>query len=177
MGNVVLVNELDISVGVSAKQQAHVMGLLHRAFSVFIFNSKGELLLQKRAESKYHSGSLWTNTCCSHPDLGEEVKVVAERRLFSEMGIRTELTFLFKKLYKLPLSNGLIEHELDHVFYAISDDIPVLDPAEASDFKYVSRENLAADIALHPFLYTEWFKILWSKVFESLDSKMMKQLK
>ena len=171
MGNVVLVDESDVSVGIAEKQQAHIKGLLHRAFSVFIFNEAGELLLQKRAKNKYHSGGLWTNTCCSHPDLGEDVKVVAERRLQSEMGINCELTFLFTELYELPLENGLVEHELDHVFYGNSNELPVLDPEEAMDFKYASFEELSREVLLDPSGFTEWFKILWEKVFESVKAK------
>jgi len=159
MEYVVLVDEKDNRTGVMEKNQAHLEGKLHRAVSVFVFNSRTELLLQQRSHTKYHSGRLWTNTSCSHPRPGETNFEAATRRLFEEMGIRCELTEAYSFVYRAVLDNNMIEYEFDHVFIGISDIMPTPDPAEVADWKYMDTTQLKADIAEHPDRYTEWFKI------------------
>lgn len=156
---VVLVTEDDEAIGLMPKLEAHEKGVLHRAFSVFIFNTKNEMLLQRRAFGKYHSEGLWSNTCCSHPLPGEAVHDGAVRRLREEMGIEADLKFLYTFQYRADLENGLTENELDHVFYGVTDAIPAIDPAEASDYKYLTVPEIQADIVQNPHAYTEWFKI------------------
>jgi len=156
---VVLVNEDDKELGFMEKLLAHRHGSLHRAISVFIFNTRGQLLLQQRASGKYHSAGLWTNTCCSHPRRGEGTRDAAMRRLKEEMGIAAALTPAFTFIYNAALDNGLTEHELDHVFIGVTDEAPVLDSAEVSAWKYVAVDELMSDISAHPESYTEWFKI------------------
>ncbi|ACT93255.1 isopentenyl-diphosphate Delta-isomerase [Dyadobacter fermentans] len=156
---VVLVTENDEAIGLMPKLEAHEKGVLHRAFSVFIFNSNSEMLLQRRAFGKYHSEGLWSNTCCSHPLPGEAVHDGAVRRLREEMGIHADLEFLYTFQYRADLENGLTENELDHVFYGVSDAVPAIDPAEASEYKYLTMDEIQADIAQNPHSYTEWFKI------------------
>ena len=146
MENVILVDEKDNQVGLMPKLEAHQKGLLHRAFSVFIFNSDYKLLLQKRASSKYHSGGLWTNTCCSHPRDGEDIIDAANRRLNEEMGIKTSLRKVFDFIYTAELDNNLIENEFDHVFYGVYDTDPILNKEEAEDYKWIDMETLKNDI-------------------------------
>lgn len=148
------------------KMEAHRLGLLHRAFSVFIFNKKGELLLQQRAFNKYHSGGKWTNTCCSHPNPGEDTLDAAHRRLNDEMGMKCELHYTFNFVYRAELEDGLLEHEFDHVFWGISDHDPIPEPKEAAAFKFMSMEDLASDIKLNPGQYTEWLKICFEQVIQ-----------
>lgn len=157
---VILVDAEDNPVGTMEKMEAHEKGLLHRAFSVLIFNSKGELLLQKRASSKYHSGGLWTNTCCSHPAPNETVAVAAKRRLKEEMGIDLQPVFAYKFTYKAPLDQNLIEHEVDHVFTATFDGVPQVNTHEVEDWKFVEISQLLHDIQAHPDRYTPWFKLI-----------------
>lgn len=159
MEQVILVDEQDKEVGIIEKMQAHIEGRLHRAISVFIFNSKNELLLQQRADGKYHSAGLWTNTCCSHPMPGETVAHAATRRLNEEMGMKCVLQKSFTFVYKALLDHHLTEYEYDHVFTGITDEEPVPNPTEVAAWKYVNIENLQADILLNPEKYTEWFKI------------------
>ena len=165
---VILVDENDNQVGVMPKLEAHQKGLLHRAFSVFIFNSKYELLLQKRASSKYHSGGLWTNTCCSHPREGEDTLDAANRRLDEEMGIKTSLRKVYDFIYKAELDNQLTEHEFDHVFYGVCDNDPILNKDEAEDFKWVDMETLNNDIIKNEDDYTVWFKIAFEYFYNYL---------
>lgn len=160
MEHVVLVDADDRPVGTMEKMEAHRKGLLHRAFSVLLFNGKGELLLQKRAKTKYHSGGLWTNTCCSHPLPGEPVLEAANRKLMQEMGIAADLKIAFSFVYQATLDNGLREHEFDYVLYDTFDGQPSPNPLEAEDWKWLSLEKLAADVARAPQQYTAWFKIL-----------------
>lgn len=155
----ILVDENDNPLGNMEKLMVHQLGLLHRAFSVFIFNAKGELLLQQRDDSKYHSGGLWTNTCCSHPRFGEEVSSAIERRLHEEMGMHCKTSFAFSFIYKTKFANGLTEHELDHVYFGFTDDTPFPEKSEVKSWKYISIENLENDIIHHPEIYTEWMKI------------------
>lgn len=156
---VVLVDTNDTPVGTMEKLMAHTTGSLHRAISVFIFNSKGEMLLQQRASSKYHSADLWTNTCCSHPRPEESVYDAATRRLMEEMGMSCELHKQFSFVYRAEFSNELTEHEYDHVFTGVSDATPTPNPDEVQAWKYLSKEALLKDIQEHPDSYTEWFKI------------------
>lgn len=162
--HVVLVDESDSELGTMEKMKAHRKGLLHRAFSAFVFNSKGELLLQQRALSKYHSAGLWTNTCCSHPRQGESVENAAERRLTEEMGMNCSLTTHFSFMYRVSLDNDLIEHELDHVLVGQSDQIPDPDPLEVAAWRYVSLDTIKDEIALDESQFTEWFKICFDQV-------------
>ena len=166
--NVILVDEKDNQVGLMPKLEAHQKGLLHRAFSVFIFNSDYKLLLQKRASSKYHSGGLWTNTCCSHPRDGEDTADAANRRLYEEMGIKTSLRKVYEFIYRAELDNDLIENEFDHVFYGIYNDDPILNTDEADDFKWIDMETLKNDIDNNADKYTVWFKIAFDYFYNYL---------
>jgi isopentenyl-diphosphate Delta-isomerase len=166
MEQVILVDEHDHEKGTMEKMQAHVEGKLHRAISVFLFSTKGELLLQQRASGKYHSSLLWTNTCCSHPRPGETPKDAATRRLQEEMGITCELKEAFSFIYKAELDHNLTEYEYDHVFTGIIDALPAPDKTEVAGWKYVDIGTLKQDIQEHPEKYTEWFKIClrdWSE--------------
>ena len=164
MEHVVLVDENDQPIGQMEKQAAHVTPHLHRAFSVFIFNSKGELLMQQRALTKYHSPGLGTNTCCSHPRDGETVLEAASRRLWEEMGMGCEMHEVYTFIYKAPVGKGLTEHEFDHVLIGQSDDTPLINREEVESWKYMNLNDLKNDIALHPELYTEWFKITFEEM-------------
>ena len=168
MENVILVDEKDNQVGLMPKLEAHQKGLLHRAFSVFIFNTDYKLLLQKRASSKYHSGGLWTNTCCSHPRDGEDIIDAANRRLNEEMGIKTSLRKVFDFIYTAKLDNNLIENEFDHVFYGVYDIDPIINKDEAEDFKWVDMETLKNDIENNKDQYTVWFKIAFDYFYNYL---------
>ena len=167
---VILVDENDTQVGLMPKLEAHQKGLLHRAFSVFIFNSNHQLLLQKRAVSKYHSGGLWTNTCCSHPREGEETINAANRRLIEEMGIKTNLRKVFDFIYKAELDNELTENELDHVFYGLYNEDPIINTEEADDFKWIDMETLNNDITVNGQNYTVWFKIAFDYFYKYLNN-------
>ena len=160
----ILVDENDKQWGKLEKNLVHRLGLLHRAFSVFIFNYKGELLLQQRADEKYHSGGLWTNTCCSHPQFGEEIADAISRRLMEEMGMHCKTNFVFSFLYKAGFDNGLTEHEFDHVYFGISDELPLPEKSEVKDWKYMNISAVEKDIANHPEAYTEWLKICLPQV-------------
>jgi isopentenyl-diphosphate delta-isomerase len=160
MEMVILVDKNDNQIGTMEKMEAHRKGELHRAFSVLVFNSKGEMLLQKRAKSKYHSGGLWTNACCSHPLPEEKMEITIQRRVKEEMGIDVKPKFSYKFLYKTSLDQNLIEHELDHVFVAEYNDRPKLNSAEAEDWKYVDLRWLREDVAKNPTKYTHWFKLI-----------------
>ena len=167
---VVLVDREDNELGLMEKQQAHVAGLLHRAFSVFIFNSKGELMLQQRASSIYHSPTLWTNTCCSHPRENESYLEAAHRRLIEEMGFDCNLTFKFNFIYKANLDNGLTEHELDYVFVGVFDEEPNLNPLEVMAYRWVEMEDLKKDIDKNPQNYTAWFKIIFDQYLSNIEA-------
>lgn len=156
---VILVDENDHETGRMEKLAAHEQGLLHRAISVFIYNSAGEMLLQKRASGKYHSAGLWTNTCCSHPRPGEPVADAARRRLQEEMGMKAELQFRKSFVYRSEFENGLTEHEFDHVFTGTSDETPSPDPAEVGDYKWMKKEDILREVAAHPEQFTTWFRI------------------
>lgn len=160
MEQVILVDSNDNVLGTMEKMEAHSRGLLHRAFSVLLFNSHGELLLQQRSVKKYHSGGLWTNTCCSHPRPGEKTATAVYRRLKEEMGIITETRALYSFVYTISFDQGLTEHELDHVFVGHYDGDPIINPDEIKDWKWVNLDSLREDIALYPDQYTYWFKLI-----------------
>jgi isopentenyl-diphosphate delta-isomerase len=141
MENVILVDKLDNEIGTMPKMEAHLRGHLHRAFSIFIFNTNGELLLQQRALDKYHSGGKWTNTCCSHPRLGEKTIDAANRRLREEMGMKSKLQYGFNFIYNAPLADNLFEHEFDHVYFGVSDHAPKINKSEVANFKYISMQS------------------------------------
>jgi len=165
--NLVLVDEKDNEIGTDEKLKAHKEGKLHRAFSIFIFNSKGEMLLQKRAGTKYHSGGLWTNACCSHHEPQKRIGEETERRLIEEMGISCKIKEILSFVYKADLGD-LTEYEFDHVFVGKSDGNPKLDPKEAEDWKWISPEDLQKDVKENPGKYTHWFKIIFIKVLNSV---------
>ncbi len=157
---VILVDSEDQAIGRMGKMEAHEKGLLHRAFSILIFNEKGEMLLQQRASEKYHSPGLWTNACCSHPRPNESNLDAAYRRLKEEMGMQTSMEEIFKFTYRAELEDGLIEHEIDHVFYGISNENPNINLDEVMDYKWIDFLELQNHIALYPEKYTAWFNLL-----------------
>jgi len=168
---VILVDENDNQVGLMPKMEAHEKALLHRAFSVFIFNVKNELMLQQRAMHKYHSPGLWTNTCCSHQRDGESNLEAGKRRLEEEMGFVTDLQESTSFIYKAPFDNGLTEHEYDHVMIGSYNEAPIINKDEAADWKWMTLEAVKGDMTLHPELYTAWFKIIFEKFYEFINIK------
>lgn len=167
---VILVDEQDNQLGTMEKLQAHVEAKLHRAISVFIFNSNKELLLQKRAANKYHSASLWTNTCCSHPKPNENTANAAKRRLKEEMGIDCNLQAAFNFTYLAKLENDITEHEFDHVFFGFTDDIPKLNLEEASNYKYLSLDEIKNQLEENPEQFTVWFTLIFERVKTELST-------
>ncbi len=168
--DVILVDEQDMPVGAMEKMEVHQKALLHRAFSIFIFNERGEMLLHKRADKKYHSGGLWTNACCSHPRPGEDTLAAARKRLQEEMGIVTDIKKAFDFVYRAELDNGLTEHEFDHVFTGIYSGEIVPDKEEVSDYCYKTIDEIKDSIRSHPQKYTEWFKIAFPKIEAYLET-------
>jgi len=171
LDKLILVTENDIPLGTAGKMEAHEKALLHRAFSIFIFNSQGEMLLQQRAADKYHSAGLWTNACCSHPYAGQETIHAAEKRLHEEMGFTTPLTPAFEFMYKAVFDNGLTEHEYDHVYIGVYDGEILPNPAEVQDYCYKNIAAIKSDIQSRPELYTAWFKIALPRVENYLSQK------
>lgn len=171
---VILVDKNDVELGVMEKQEAHIRGVLHRAFSVFAFDPDGKLIMQRRALSKYHSPGKWANTCCSHPRKGETVEEAGHRRLIEEMGFDTRIEKVFSFVYKAGVGQGLIEHELDHVLVGTFDGIPKINPEEVHEWKAVDMESLRKDIKEHPEHYAEWFKIIFERVYEFYSAKITK---
>lgn len=165
---VILVNENDEQIGIMPKLEAHKKAILHRAFSVFVLNDKGELLLQQRAASKYHSPMLWTNTCCSHQREGESNIEAGKRRLVEEMGFVTELKEVFSFIYKAPFDNGLTEHELDHVMVGNYNKNPKINQLEVEGFKWMTLEAIKTDMETKPNQYTAWFKIIFKEYYQRL---------
>ncbi|WP_152286565.1 isopentenyl-diphosphate Delta-isomerase [Flavicella marina] len=163
---VILVDTNDQKVGLMGKMEAHEKALLHRAFSVFVQNDKGEIMLQQRAADKYHSPLLWANTCCSHQRDGETNLEAGKRRLQEEMGFVTELKEAFSFIYKAPFDNGLTEHELDHVLLGHYNGEPYINKEEVESYKWMTPEAIKADIAAKPEIYTAWFKIIFEKFYE-----------
>ncbi len=166
---VILVDTNDEPIGLMEKMEAHRLGLLHRAFSVFVLNSKNEIMLQQRAAHKYHSPLLWTNTCCSHQRAGESNLEAGSRRLFEEMGFTTPLKEHFHFIYKAPFDNGLTEHELDHVMVGYSDEEPNVNPDEVESWKWMSIEAVKADMQENPNEYTAWFTIIFEEFYHHLE--------
>jgi isopentenyl-diphosphate delta-isomerase len=166
---VILVNENDEQIGLMPKMEAHEKGVLHRAFSVFIFNESNQLLLQQRAFGKYHSPGLWTNTCCSHQRDGETSLEAGARRLEEEMGFTTLLRETTSFIYKAPFDNGLTEHELDHILIGKFSGLPIINEDEVASWKWMSVEAVKEDMALNPEQYTAWFKIIFEKFYQTLS--------
>ncbi len=159
--SVILVDVNDLEIGTMEKLEAHQKGFLHRAFSIFIFNSKGEMLLQKRAAEKYHTGNLWSNSCCSHPLPGENFEICLDRKLMQEMGIGCSLEPAFTFTYKADLDNGLTEYELDHIYTGIYNGVPSPNPLEVSDWRFVSMKALTKELDDSPEQFTPWFRLLF----------------
>lgn len=167
---VILVDESDRQLGLMPKMEAHEKGVLHRAFSVFLFNDNNELMLQQRAAHKYHSPLLWTNTCCSHQRDGESSIEAGKRRLMEEMGIEAELSEATTFIYKAPFDNGLTEHELDHILTGRFNGEPSINPEEVASWKWMAMEDVKSDMAKSPDLYTAWFKIIFDKFYSYLKA-------
>jgi len=168
---VILVNEKDEQIGLMPKMEAHEKAVLHRAFSVFVFNDKDELMLQQRAADKYHSPLLWTNSCCSHQRDGESNLEAGKRRLQEEMGFVCELKEVTSFIYKAPFDNGLTEHELDHIMIGYYNEDPIMNREEVESFKWMPIEAVKNDIANTPEIYTEWFKIIFKKYYNFICKK------
>jgi len=166
---VILVNENDEQIGLMEKIEAHEKALLHRAFSVFVYNDKNEVMIQQRALSKYHSPGLWTNTCCSHQKEGETNVEAGKRRLMEEMGFHTNLKEVTSFIYKAPFDNGLSEHEYDYILVGHYNDEPKINPEEVADWKWMSLEAIKKDMANCPEKYTAWFKIIFSKYYNFIS--------
>ncbi|MBK7384088.1 MAG: isopentenyl-diphosphate Delta-isomerase [Flavobacteriales bacterium] len=166
---VVLVDMNDRELGTMEKMSAHREGLLHRAFSVFVFNANGDLLIQQRAAGKYHSAGLWSNTCCGHPRPGEKVKQAAERRLKEEMGFECELTTVLVFTYRAELAEGLSEHELDHVLIGMCNTTPQPSSAEVADHRYVSRDLLRMELERDPSVFTSWFPLCVWRAWDQFE--------
>jgi isopentenyl-diphosphate Delta-isomerase len=169
----ILVDQSDRQIGIAEKMWVHQQGKLHRAFSIFVINSQGQLLLQKRAISKYHSGGLWTNTCCSHPRPDESIIAAGDRRLQEEMGFNCQLTEIFSFIYQSPLDHGLIEYEYDHVLLGKFDGEPALNPLEAEAWKWIDIDKLKSDLITHPHLYTFWLKACFDKFLAHLKDSSL----
>jgi len=167
----ILVDKNDMEIGLLDKTTVHQTGVLHRAFSVFLFNSVGSLMLQRRALSKYHSPGLWSNTCCSHPRKGEKTSEAVSRRLKEEMGLECNMEFGFSFIYKFEFENHLTEHEFDHVYFGKSDDLPEPDPTEIKAWKYMSLHKLQDEIFLNPNNFSVWMKICLPKVIQHVKQK------
>ena len=165
---VILVDENDNPIGTMPKMEAHEKAMLHRAFSVFILNANDEVLLQQRANDKYHSAGLWTNTCCSHPHPGEDTLGAARRRWKEEMGMEADLQFVFKFMYKAPFDNLLTEHEIDHVFIGKTNQLPVINPEEVASYKYMKPEEIKLDMEQNPQSYTVWFRIIFNEFYKEI---------
>lgn len=163
---VILVNEKDEQVGLMEKIEAHEKAVLHRAFSVFIFNENNETMVQRRALDKYHSPGLWSNTCCSHPRDGETIIEAGKRRLQEEMGFTTDLQESTSFIYKAPFDNGLTEHEFDHILIGYYSAEPQLNPEEVADWKWMKMNDIKQDIKVNPDSYTAWFKIIFEKYYD-----------
>jgi len=169
--NVILVDKNDTQIGLMSKLDAHKKGVLHRAFSVFVLNNNNEIMLQKRAYNKYHSGGLWTNTCCSHQREGENSIEAGKRRLLEEMGFETQLKIITSFIYKVEFENGLTEHELDYLLIGKYLKSPVINKQEVADWKWMKVELIADDIKLNPNNYTSWFKIIFDKFQNKIKIK------
>ena len=167
--HVILVDKDNNKIGLMPKMEAHEKALLHRAFSVFVFNDAGELMLQQRAAEKYHSPLLWTNTCCSHQRDGETNLEAGKRRLQEEMGFECKLEEVFSFIYKAPFDNGLTEHELDHVMVGKYNGLPKINKEEVQDYKWMTLEEVKVDMELNPSIYTAWFQIIFEKYYNFIS--------
>lgn len=175
MSKVILVNKNNKKIGLEDKLVAHQKGLLHRAFSILIFNSKKEFLLQRRASNKYHTPGLWTNTCCSHPKENESYDEAIHRRLNEEMGMKCKLEHIYSFVYKSKLNKNLIEHEHDSVFIGQTNDIPIINKNEVSEFKYININELKTELKIKPNNFTPWFKMIINNLDDSFfESKTFK---
>jgi isopentenyl-diphosphate delta-isomerase len=168
--HVILVNERDEETGTIEKMEAHRKALLHRAFSIFIFNARGEMLLQQRASGKYHSAGLWTNACCSHPRPGEPLEAAARRRLQEEMGFETQLDKIFDFIYRAEFGNGLTEFEFDHVYTGTYDGGLNPNRREVQDYCFRSMEAIRHDLSACPEKYSSWFRIAFPRVKERMEN-------
>lgn len=166
VSKVILVDENDRPVGMAAKMEVHENGLLHRAFSIFIFNTKGEMLLQRRSGSKYHSGGLWSNACCSHPQPGQDTQSAAQKRLYEEMGFTIGLEKIFDFIYRADFENGLTEFEFDHVFAGEYEGEIIINKEEADDYCYKTVKEIGESLKAHPQKYTAWFHIAFPRIVE-----------
>jgi isopentenyl-diphosphate Delta-isomerase len=169
--HVIVVDINDHPISKMEKMEAHLTGTLHRAFSVFIFNRKGQMLLQKRAAEKYHGAGLWTNACCSHPQWNENTLESAHNRLDYEMGLQCDLQFVYSFIYRTPVENNLIEHEYDHIFIGYTDDVPFPNPNEVEEYKWIDLPELEHLIKKDPEEYTYWFKMILPKISEIVDAR------
>ena len=171
MEEIILVDSSDRQTGTGEKHEVHRTGALHRSFSIFIFNSRGQLLLQQRAQAKYHSGGTWSNTCCSHPRVGEQLEAATHRRLREEMGFDCALHEAFTFIYKIQLDNGFTEHEYDHVFIGHFDGEPAPNPAEVGDWQWIAPEALKKEVAAHPERYTYWMLTALDRAVQAAQTK------
>jgi isopentenyl-diphosphate delta-isomerase len=173
MEKVILVDAKDNAIGTMDKMEAHYNGALHRAFSILLFNADGEILLQKRSPTKYHSGGLWTNTCCSHPRPEESMEEALRRKLKHEMGIAVDLQFAYKFIYNIKLDKNLIENEFDHVYVGTFNGQPSINPEEVEEWKFMNALELRNDIKEHPDQYTYWFRLIMNhpQTEEALGSR------
>lgn len=167
---VVLVDEQDHALGEMDKMEAHQKGILHRAFSIFIFNHERQMLIHQRAQHKYHGGGLWTNACCSHPQWGEEIKASALQRLAYEMGLKCDIDHLFSFTYHTPVENNLIEHEYDYVFMGYTDDQPDFNPDEVQNYQWISKTDLLKQIAEQPEKFTYWFRMAVPQIMDQVNT-------
>jgi isopentenyl-diphosphate delta-isomerase len=172
MDHVILVDEKDNAIGTMEKMEAHRKGVLHRAFSVLLTNSNGELLLQRRAAQKYHCAGLWSNTCCSHPLPGQPLEAAARARLIYEMGIDIQPNYAFKFIYKAALDHSLTEHEYDHVFTGIFDGTPIVNTQEVDEWKFVNVQDLLSDLSHTPEKYTPWLKPILQRIDKSRSIRL-----
>ncbi|MBE8721138.1 isopentenyl-diphosphate Delta-isomerase [Sphingobacterium pedocola] len=162
--SVVLVDREDAALGEMDKMEAHRLGVLHRAFSIFIFNGNGDMLIHQRAKGKYHGAGLWTNACCSHPQWDEDIAESAKERLVFEMGLSCSLEKAFSFIYNIPVENNLIEHEYDHVFYGYTDVQPDPNPAEIQNYRWISLGQLEQEVDAQPQDFTYWFKMALKRI-------------
>lgn len=173
MERVILVTEQDEPIGSMEKMEAHWKGVLHRAFSVFIINDRNEMLLQQRAKTKYHSGGLWTNACCSHPRPDEATDSAAVRRLQEELGFTAPITKIFDFHYNAAFDNGLTEHEYDHVYFGNYTGKIFPNNSEVQDYCYKKLEDIQSTINSHPHKYTAWFCIAFPKVLQWMEKQSL----